>query len=98
MNFLLSIVAGALGILLYAFLSARDKNDTQVLNVMDYIRNHYSRWLLSLGVLIVMALIILVVPEGASSIKAVTGLDVSSTSSFITIGYIASSAGRKLVR
>lgn len=98
MELLINLGVGVLGILLYAVLTARDKNDSGVLNVMDYIRNQWSKWVISCIIIAIMAVIIAIVPEGAMAIKAVTGLDVSTTTSFITIGYILSSAGRKFIK
>lgn len=93
---LLNIGVGFLGILLYALLTAKDRNDKDTLSVIDYFKNSWGKWLISFLIISVLAIIIKVVPDGGQAIKTVTGLDVTSVSSFITLGYVLSSAGRKI--
>ena len=96
MEILLRIAVGFIGILAYALLTARDKNDYDTLNVKMYFHNNKVRWGLALAIISLLAVYLHIVPNGGDLIEGGLGLAVSTElASFGTLGYALCSAARK---
>ena len=94
---LIRMGVGLIGILFYAFMTARDKNDKDTLNIKMYFKNNILRWGLAVCILMIVSIFIEIAPEGGVLIKSATGLDVTAElASFGSLGYFLVSAGRKI--
>ena len=87
---------GIIGILFYALLTARDKNDEGTLSIKDYIKNNVMRWGIALLILIVLAVFMFIEPNGGGVIESATGFALTSElMSFASLGYFLVSSARK---
>ena len=88
---------GFIGIIFYALLTARDKNDEGTLSVKDYFNSNSMRWGISLLILIVLAVFMHIEPSGGAVVESATGFALTSElMSFASLGYFLVSSARKL--
>lgn len=97
MDIWLRILFGFLGIVLYAFLSAKDKDDVTVPTILSYFKQYFVKWVLVLFIIVSLAIIMHFAPDAAEGFQALTALQVTTNAvSFAWLGYNMSSVGRKI--
>lgn len=99
MEILYNIGIGILGILVYALLTVKDKGDLDTLNLSDYFFKSWRKWIVSILIITVLAIVIRIVENGGDAIESLTGLAVTTKkASFLTLGYVLASGSKKVMK